>query len=328
MSGETRRNRKPPGVVARAVERVAGPGDCYPAAEVVYHAAGGKKAGLTPAQVEHEGQSHWFVRGGDGEVYDPTADQFETPVPYDEAVGRGFLTKKPSRRGKDMAREAGLRLNGFGAEHAKRLGEAINDFAPEAAEQIVKGMISGGEYKRTITNFKDGGCYILARALVRWAGPSAEVLGLWTVDPDDLADRLDHVVLRIGDWFFDQDGASTEKELVERWRWCDTDDELVTVERDGRLVACTHFNRLLCAWLGSFDPSDLRAQGYRFPSDKIYALEDSIRERLGSPSSWGINRHPTTRGAESRFHGRPRAWTEREFRTLVVSQLGSSHGTL
>ena len=105
------RNRTTPAVAERAVKRVASDGDCYPAAEVVYHAAGGKRAGLTPVQVEHEGQSHWFVRGEDGRVYDPTADQFKTPVPYADGVGRGFLTKKPSRRGRDMAREAGVKVN-------------------------------------------------------------------------------------------------------------------------------------------------------------------------------------------------------------------------
>lgn len=313
MSDGMRRNLKPPGMVARAVERVAGPGDCYPAAEVVYHAAGGKKAGLTPAQVEHEGQSHWFVRGEHGKVYDPTADQFETPVPYDEAVGRGFLTKKPSRRGRAMAREAGLRLNGFGAEQARRLGEAINAFAPEAAERIVKGMISGGLYKREITNFKNGGCYILARALARWAGPSAEVLGLWSVDTDEFTDSLDHVVLRIGDRFFDQDGASTEREIVERWRYRDIDEELVTVERDGRLVACAPFDRRFCSWLGSFTADDLRKYAYRYPPDKIYALEALIRERLGDPSSWGIDQSRTPQGKLSRFHGRPRDWDDAEF---------------
>lgn len=308
-----RKNLKPPGVVTRAVERVAGPGDCYPAAEVVYHAAGGKKAGLTPAQVEHEGQSHWFVRGGHGKVYDPTADQFETPVPYDEAVGRGFLTKKPSRRGKAMAREAGLRLNGFGVEQARRLGEAINALAPEAAEKIVKGMISGGKYKRPITSFKDGGCYILARALARWAGPSAEVLGLWIVDYENFEDSLDHVVLRIGDWFFDQDGASTERDIIEHWRYADIDDDLVTVERDGRLVACVHFDQRLCSWLGSFTSQDLRRFSYRYPPGKIYALEALIRERLGDPSSWGIDQSRVPQDKLSRFHGRPRDWSDEEF---------------
>lgn len=110
-SRELRRNRMTPAAAERAVKRVAGAGDCYPAAEAIYHAAGGKKSGLTPVQVEHEGQSHWFVRDDKGRVYDPTSEQFRTPVPYDEGVGRGFLTKKPSRRGRAMAREAGVKVN-------------------------------------------------------------------------------------------------------------------------------------------------------------------------------------------------------------------------
>ena len=56
-------------------------------------------------------------------------------------------------------------------EQATRLGQAIKDLSPEAAVKILKGLISAN-YKRKITDFKDGGCYILARALARWAGPS------------------------------------------------------------------------------------------------------------------------------------------------------------
>jgi len=86
-------------------------GPCYPAAEVVYHGAGGRRAGLTPIQQRHEGVSHWWVRGPEGQVYDPTAAQFETPVPYDEGRGRGFLTKRPSKRARQLAQEVGVKLN-------------------------------------------------------------------------------------------------------------------------------------------------------------------------------------------------------------------------
>jgi len=86
-------------------------GPCYPAAEVVYHGAGGRRAGLTPVQQRHEGVSHWWVRGPEGQVYDPTAAQFETPVPYDEGRGRGFLTKRPSKRARQLAQEVGVKLN-------------------------------------------------------------------------------------------------------------------------------------------------------------------------------------------------------------------------
>jgi hypothetical protein len=92
--------------------------ECYPAAEVVYHAGGGRRAGLTPVQQRHEGRSHWWVRGPRGEVLDPTASQFNRPVPYERGRGRGFLTRRPSKRARALAREAGIRLNPPGRDSA------------------------------------------------------------------------------------------------------------------------------------------------------------------------------------------------------------------
>ena len=48
--------------------------------------------------IRHEDTPHWFLMSPDGEVVDPTAGQFSTPVPYDQARGKGFLTKQPSKR--------------------------------------------------------------------------------------------------------------------------------------------------------------------------------------------------------------------------------------
>lgn len=73
-------------------------GHCYVACEAIYHTLGGKDAGWTPQTIRHEGGPHWFLRHEDGTVVDPTADQFRTPVPYDEGRGCGFLTKQPSAR--------------------------------------------------------------------------------------------------------------------------------------------------------------------------------------------------------------------------------------
>jgi hypothetical protein len=73
-------------------------GHCYVGSEAYYHAAGGKPAGLTPYTVRHEGTVHWFLRDSTGCVIDVTAAQFETPVPYDAATARGFLTASPSKR--------------------------------------------------------------------------------------------------------------------------------------------------------------------------------------------------------------------------------------
>lgn len=83
--------------------RTASAGHCYAASEALYHLLGGKAAGLTPMQIRHEGDSHWFLRSPDGPL-DPTADQFATPVSYEQATGRGFLTREPSSRAAEILR--------------------------------------------------------------------------------------------------------------------------------------------------------------------------------------------------------------------------------
>jgi hypothetical protein len=72
-------------------------GHCYVACEAIYHLLGGKEGGLRPMFIYHEGSPHWYLMRGD-EVIDPTASQFRSSVPYEFGKGKGFLTKKPSRR--------------------------------------------------------------------------------------------------------------------------------------------------------------------------------------------------------------------------------------
>ncbi len=83
--------------------RSASAGHCYAASEALYHILGGRDAGLTPMVITHEGGTHWFLRGPNGPV-DPTADQFDTPVPYHLARGCGFLTRQPSKRAAEIIR--------------------------------------------------------------------------------------------------------------------------------------------------------------------------------------------------------------------------------
>jgi len=59
---------------------------------------GGKDAGYKPMFIKHESEPHWWIQGPNDEVIDITADQFLTPVPYEKGIGKGFLTKKPSKR--------------------------------------------------------------------------------------------------------------------------------------------------------------------------------------------------------------------------------------
>ena len=73
-------------------------GHCYVASEVLYHMLGGAASGYKPMNIFHEGSSHWFLKHSSGEIIDPTADQFKTPVPYEKAKGKGFMTRYPSNR--------------------------------------------------------------------------------------------------------------------------------------------------------------------------------------------------------------------------------------
>lgn len=89
-------------------------GNCYVTCEALYHLLGGKRAGLKPMYVKHEGGSHWFlvqrvditIMGHFREVVlDPTVSQFKTKPDYSKAKGKGFLTKKPSKRAKELMKK-------------------------------------------------------------------------------------------------------------------------------------------------------------------------------------------------------------------------------
>lgn len=63
---------------------------------------------LKPNVIRHEGGTHWFLTDAIGNVIDPTAEQFRTPIPYEQGRGSGFLTKLPSRRAMELLRRAKL----------------------------------------------------------------------------------------------------------------------------------------------------------------------------------------------------------------------------
>lgn len=82
----------------RGLTRLAG--HCYVASEVAYHALGGKDKGWKPMFVRVNDEPHWFLQHENGFILDLTGEQFDTKIPYDQARGKGFLTKKPSKRAK------------------------------------------------------------------------------------------------------------------------------------------------------------------------------------------------------------------------------------
>lgn len=97
-------------------------GHCYVASEAVYHLAGGKDSGLIPYRLRMpDGVVHWWLETPDGEVIDPTHDQFDDVVPYDQGKAGGFLTREPSRR----ARVLMDRVEGHQSEAVGKIAQII-----------------------------------------------------------------------------------------------------------------------------------------------------------------------------------------------------------
>jgi hypothetical protein len=62
----------------------------------------------------------------------------------------------------------------------------------------------------------DGGCQILADALVQWLGEGAESYYL-VAGSNGVRDFPEHALVRYGDVYLDGDGASSEGVLLARW---------------------------------------------------------------------------------------------------------------
>lgn len=98
-------------------------GNCYAAAEALFHIMGGKAAGWKPMRVAlkhyrttrgprpaQNQETHWFLRHSSGLIVDPSKRQFTrngwwAPPDYTKAVGCGFLTKRPSKKARRLMRQ-------------------------------------------------------------------------------------------------------------------------------------------------------------------------------------------------------------------------------
>ena len=79
-------------------------GNCYVTSEALFHLLGGAAAGWKPMSMRHEGDTHWFLKHADGRILDATVSQFKKVPDYNLARGKGFLTRLPSRRARDLMR--------------------------------------------------------------------------------------------------------------------------------------------------------------------------------------------------------------------------------
>ena len=76
---------------------------CYAASEAVKAMSSEK---LKPETVHVGDIVHWYLRDEDGCVVDPTYDQFPHIPWYEAGRGRGFLTKRPSKRARKLIKLA------------------------------------------------------------------------------------------------------------------------------------------------------------------------------------------------------------------------------
>lgn len=82
-------------------------GNCYVASEALFHILGGKAAGWTPMVIPKGtgADTHWFLKHSTGMILDPSRRQFGNSVPcYGLARGCGFLTKRPSKKARELMR--------------------------------------------------------------------------------------------------------------------------------------------------------------------------------------------------------------------------------
>lgn len=76
-------------------------GFCYIATEALFHMLGGKTSGLTPVCARYPEGTHWWLVDGNGNILDPTVDQYgDDDPPYSLGRKMGFLNgySKPSKR--------------------------------------------------------------------------------------------------------------------------------------------------------------------------------------------------------------------------------------
>lgn len=72
-------------------------GHCYVASEALYHLLQSKPWTVKSHFIQWEGSPHWYLTI-DGWVVDPTVGQFGVVPDYLLGVGKGFLTREPSKR--------------------------------------------------------------------------------------------------------------------------------------------------------------------------------------------------------------------------------------
>ena len=97
----------------------------------------------------------------------------------------------------------------------------------------------------------------MARAFKSWVGPTAELVAVASQRND-----VEHVVVRVGDMYFDADGAQPKRALLDKM---------------------TNLERVPGPYLTAFDSS--KARGVACPIQTVRKLKPFLTKRLG-PNPW------------------------------------------
>lgn len=148
------------------------------------------------------------------------------------------------------------------------LGKALRDLARSDEAQKISKRARFYDSGRPIRSYTEGGCLVFAEAFARWAGPGVELLSLNILD--DIAEpSIEHVVAKIGDFVFDADGCKPIDTVWDR-----------AVNHSG-------------GWIGPFNEQMAHQGGVGCDLGPLRSLVALMRQRLRSPSDWGIPREPT-----------------------------------
>ena len=173
------------------------------------------------------------------------------------------LPAAKSRKARVERLPTGLRAN------PAALGDALRKVLRKPA---VRAILGEAGFERAKPTWVKGGCWILAEALARWIGPSAELMFVSRTS----SGLPDHVVVDVEvdgtDVFLDANGAQSFEELLDRWR----DDET------GEDVEVSPFNAELAESIG----------GMSCPVGAVDGLVAAFTKYLGPAYETRVERLP------------------------------------
>ncbi len=95
-------------------------GHCYAATEALYWILGGPENEFktyvlnsrTFPEGLSEGETHWFLKNSEGDVLDPTAEQFTCKIPYNMGTPNSMMNfpKGGSKRAKEIIKRLGYEV--------------------------------------------------------------------------------------------------------------------------------------------------------------------------------------------------------------------------